>query len=93
MTAHWDEEDTKNVVKELRQLSVDDLKNDPESGAVVISSDDTKEAIPSIVKSVEWLMSKDRKVVPLKTLQGMIWAKGYKDGTIKGQYVLLIQLD
>jgi enolase-phosphatase E1 len=26
----------------------------------------------------------DRKTTPLKTLQGMIWAQGYADGTLKG---------
>jgi len=26
----------------------------------------------------------DRKVTPLKALQGMIWAVGYRDGTLKG---------
>ncbi|ATY30830.1 acireductone synthase [Sphingomonas psychrotolerans] len=26
----------------------------------------------------------DRKATPLKTLQGMIWAEGYADGTLKG---------
>ncbi|XP_052868481.1 enolase-phosphatase E1 isoform X2 [Anopheles cruzii] len=29
-------------------------------------------------------MSNDRKTGALKTLQGLVWAKGYKDGTIKG---------
>lgn len=30
-------------------------------------------------------MSADRKTASLKTLQGLIYPKGYKDGTIKGQ--------
>jgi enolase-phosphatase E1 len=32
---------------------------------------------------LEWI-DEDRKVTPLKTLQGMIWAEGYADGTLKG---------
>jgi len=32
---------------------------------------------------LEWI-DEDRKATPLKTLQGMIWAQGYADGTLKG---------
>jgi enolase-phosphatase E1 len=32
---------------------------------------------------IAWI-DQDRKVTPLKTLQGMIWAEGYADGSIKG---------
>lgn len=30
-------------------------------------------------------MDEDRKAGPLKTLQGLIWRKGYEDGVLKGQ--------
>lgn len=30
-----------------------------------------------------WI-AEDRKATPLKTLQGLIWAQGYADGTLKG---------
>lgn len=39
------------------------------------------------MENVKWQMGIDRKATALKTLQGLIWVKGYKDGTIKGQYV------
>lgn len=32
---------------------------------------------------LRWI-DEDRKATPLKTLQGMIWAKGYADGTLEG---------
>lgn len=32
---------------------------------------------------LDWI-DEDRKAIPLKTLQGMIWALGYADGTLKG---------
>ncbi|TGX52446.1 acireductone synthase [Sphingomonas gei] len=32
---------------------------------------------------LQWI-DEDRKATPLKTLQGMIWAQGYADGTLKG---------
>jgi enolase-phosphatase E1 len=32
---------------------------------------------------LRWI-NEDRKETPLKTLQGMVWAQGYADGTLKG---------
>lgn len=32
---------------------------------------------------VSWI-EQDRKITPLKTLQGMIWRSGYEDGSLKG---------
>jgi len=36
-----------------------------------------------IVAYCHWLMDHDRKLTPLKTLQGMIWEKGYRSGELK----------
>lgn len=36
-----------------------------------------------IATLLEWI-AEDRKATPLKTLQGLIWAQGYADGTLKG---------
>ena len=33
---------------------------------------------------VDW-MDADAKIAPLKTLQGLIWAEGYADGSLKGE--------
>ena len=34
---------------------------------------------------VRWLMNQDRKSTGLKQLQGRIWEKGYREGTLKGE--------
>jgi enolase-phosphatase E1 len=34
---------------------------------------------------VEWLMDRDRKAPGLKSLQGQIWARGFRDGTLTGE--------
>jgi enolase-phosphatase E1 len=34
---------------------------------------------------VEWLMDRDRKSQGLKTLQGLIWERGYRTGTLRGE--------
>lgn len=56
-------------------------------GAVAIAAADADKSvqIASLVDSVKWQMSIDRKTKPLKTLQGLIWSKAYADGSIKGQ--------
>ena len=36
-----------------------------------------------VAKILEWC-EKDRKITPLKTLQGILWKKGYEDGTLQG---------
>lgn len=36
-----------------------------------------------IARLLDW-MDQDAKIGPLKTLQGMIWADGYRDGALKG---------
>lgn len=43
------------------------------------------EQIAEIVANVKWQISIDRKTTSLKKLQGLIWAKGYNSGAIKGQ--------
>jgi enolase-phosphatase E1 len=34
---------------------------------------------------VEWLMDRDRKAPGLKRLQGQIWARGFRDGALRGE--------
>lgn len=79
-------DEVKEVVASLREQAIEDVKSEVE-GAVAIADDtaDEAEQITSIVKNVEWNMGIDRKTASLKTLQGLIYPKGYKDGTIKAQ--------
>uniref|UniRef100_A0A182PUC0 Enolase-phosphatase E1 n=1 Tax=Anopheles epiroticus TaxID=199890 RepID=A0A182PUC0_9DIPT len=80
---NWNEEATKTVVAALREQAEEDKKSEVE-GVVAIPAGESEDIIPEIVKNVEWQMSQDRKTGSLKTLQGLVWAKGYKDGSIKG---------
>jgi len=41
--------------------------------------------IDSIVRNVFWLMDADRKIKPLKQLQGHMWRYAYAKGIVKGQ--------
>ena len=39
----------------------------------------------SAASYAEWLMDRDRKSTPLKTLQGKIWEEGYQRGELVGE--------
>lgn len=83
---NWDRDDVKEIVIELRKVSEKDVEENVEGAVPVLGEDEDKtKMLESVVRSVEWLMANDRKVTPLKTLQGLIWEVGYKDESIKGQ--------
>lgn len=44
----------------------------------------TEEQIVCAAKYVRHLIAVDRKLTPLKTLQGMIWEEGFRSGELKG---------
>uniref|UniRef100_A0A7G3AHC3 Enolase-phosphatase E1 n=1 Tax=Lutzomyia longipalpis TaxID=7200 RepID=A0A7G3AHC3_LUTLO len=82
---NWDRDDVKESVIELRKLAEKDTEEKVDGAVPILGEDKEKsKIIESVVKNVEWLMGNDRKVTPLKTLQGLIWESGYKDGSIKG---------
>lgn len=43
------------------------------------------QAAASLVAYVQWLIDRDRKSTPLKSLQGKIWQEGYKSGELRSQ--------
>ena len=57
--------------------------SDLSSGQQFFDEDNLK----PFVEYYDWLMSLDRKLGSLKTIQGMIWKNGYENGSIKGQWV------
>ncbi|KAG4075718.1 hypothetical protein HA402_003543 [Bradysia odoriphaga] len=86
LTANWTTEAVQEAVKELRAQYVADV-TDKIEGAVAISDGEAKEQaeeIAEVVANVKWQISIDRKTTSLKKLQGLIWAKGYDSGAIKG---------
>jgi enolase-phosphatase E1 len=44
-----------------------------------------QERVASVVAYLTWLMDHDRKSPALKTLQGEVWARGYDDGSLRGE--------
>lgn len=49
------------------------------------STDDREEVIAALVANVEAMIDADRKVGPLKTLQGHMWRHAYQEGAVTGQ--------
>lgn len=85
LDAQWDDEDVKEAVNALRKLAIEDQEKSVEGLVSIPGEDASKEdQIEGLVKNVKWQMSSDRKVAPLKQLQGLIWKKGYDKGDIKG---------
>lgn len=48
-------------------------------------SDSVEEQTESVAAYLRWLIDHDRKVTPLKTLQGLIWEEGYESGELKSE--------
>ena len=80
---------TRSAEPEIRTI-VQDLKaeraNDAAAGlAPPAWSADSKEKLRDSVAYVHWLMARDSKSSPLKTLQGKIWQQGFESGELHGE--------
>ncbi|XP_028166163.1 claspin-like [Ostrinia furnacalis] len=81
----WEAENVKEAVVALRKLALEDQEKSVEGVVAIPGEDASKEdQIEGLVNNVKWQMSADRKVGPLKQLQGLIWKQGYDSGDIKG---------
>lgn len=47
--------------------------------------DSTEERLHSSIACGQWLIAQDSKCMPLKSLEGRIWQRGYESGELKGQ--------
>lgn len=47
--------------------------------------DSDEERIRPVVRYVRWLIARDSKATPLKSLQGRIWQQGFNDGELHGE--------
>jgi enolase-phosphatase E1 len=71
---HFAEPEVRTIVAELRA----------EHGTERWNNRTAEEEIASASAYVHHLIEQDRKVTPLKTLQGKIWEEGFKSGELKG---------
>jgi enolase-phosphatase E1 len=69
----------------LRQLREEWLQDQTRGAAPPSwSENDRGLRVFSVASYAEWLMDRDRKSPGLKALQGLIWERGYRDGTLRG---------
>lgn len=81
LRGHFQETETSNLIAQLREAN----KLDQASGAVTWTVGDGEQAIVNVAAYVRWLIARDSKMTPLKTLQGKIWEEGFRSGELKGE--------
>jgi enolase-phosphatase E1 len=78
---HWDEEATQADLGALREEN----RQDAAHGAPPIYDASEGTVLEHTVAYLDWLMDRDRKSRPLKSLQGRIWQVGFAAGELKSQ--------
>jgi enolase-phosphatase E1 len=80
---HVSSSDVRADIARLREEHAADAREDRNPPRL---HDDTQEAeLESLVAYMDWLITRDRKSTPLKSLQGKIWEEGYHSGQLHGQ--------
>ena len=83
LRAHADEAEIRSIVQDLRaQRGLDERQG---LRPPAWTCDSAEAPIRSTVAYVHWLISRDSKCTPLKTLQGKIWQEGFAAGELHGQ--------
>jgi enolase-phosphatase E1 len=78
---HSSDPEIKTLIAELRST----WSGAASSGAPVWIESTPEEKIASAAMYVRWLIARDSKITPLKTLQGKIWEQGFRSGALKGE--------
>ena len=80
---HKDDVEVKQILDDLqRQHHLDAAGNSSPPPWEQAASQRNAQAAANYVR---WLIARDSKITPLKTLQGKIWEEGYRRGELKGQ--------
>jgi enolase-phosphatase E1 len=80
---HLADEEVRAIVADLICEYAHDKSIDLPSLSLSDSPDEGR--IETVVVYGQWLMDHDRKITPLKTLQGKIWEEGYRSGELKSE--------
>jgi enolase-phosphatase E1 len=83
LRAHFSEREVDALIQDLKAQHGRDDAAGPEPAAWLSGSDD--EQLSSCVAYVRWLIARDSKCTPLKTLQGKIWQQGFARGELHGE--------
>jgi enolase-phosphatase E1 len=80
---HHADEEVRAIVSEL--FGERAKEESPDAPPLGRAGDSVEEQTEAVAAYLRWLMDRDRKVTPLKTLQGLIWEEGYESGELKGE--------
>jgi enolase-phosphatase E1 len=78
---HFHDPEVTAIVGELRAT----WSGAASAGAPVWIESTPDHKIASAVAYVRWLIARDSKITPLKTLQGKIWEEGFQRGELRGE--------
>lgn len=69
----------KQVIEEPEiQVAIQQIKD------LALEENNQIETMEEVIQQLEKWADEDKKITPLKTIQGFLWKKGYEDGAIKG---------
>ena len=76
--------DAQSIQEDLAHLKIQH-GTDITNGLTPPTWQDASYDTAAIETYVHWLMDHDRKVAPLKSLQGKVWKSGYENGRLRGR--------
>ena len=83
LSEHKQDSEIRPIIRELHEQYEKDERNGLQPPAW---PDETEEArLQSSVAYGQWLIARDSKCTPLKSLQGKIWQQGFLSGELRGQ--------
>jgi enolase-phosphatase E1 len=83
LSQHFADVEVRNLVEELKAQNEQD--NTAGLQPPVWLSDSAKACVSSAAAYVQWLIAKDSKCTPLKSLQGKIWQRGFASAELHGE--------
>jgi enolase-phosphatase E1 len=81
LRSHVQDAEIAELLEELRKSHRVEVAN----GAPAWTDGTNEEKIASGSRYLYWLIARDSKITPLKTLQGKIWEEGFRSGELKGE--------
>ncbi|KAK6746753.1 hypothetical protein RB195_000175 [Necator americanus] len=78
---HFDDAPVARIIDDIRQVSEKESKVNNE---IRLVRNTKEECIEDISNNVRHWIKTDKKVTPMKTLQGLIWEEAYRKGDVKG---------
>lgn len=79
---HQDDEAVQDLLVQVAQAWKED--RDPSAHSLLQAAPANPSPASRILPYLQWLIREDRKLTPLKDLQGMVWEEGYRLGDLQG---------